>query len=74
MTSLEFKEARISLGLSQNQLGIILDTNPATIRKWEAEDDRNTSRSPNPVASRVMSWMLAGYRPPEWPVIEENRS
>ncbi|MEM7295817.1 MAG: helix-turn-helix domain-containing protein [Pseudomonadota bacterium] len=67
MTAGEFKEARISLGLSQAQLGVILNTNPATIRKWEAEEDRSTSRAPNPVAVRAMHWMLEGFRPPEWP-------
>ncbi len=67
MTPREFKEARIALGLSQAQLGAILDTNPTTIRKWEAEPDRRTSRAPNPVAARVMRWLLDGFRPPEWP-------
>lgn len=67
MSPLEFKEARISLGLSQAQLGAILNTNPTTIRKWEAEADRSTSRNPNPVAAQVMRWLLDGFRPPEWP-------
>lgn len=67
MTPREFKEARRKLGLSQNQLGEILDTNPATIRKWEAEEDRATSRAPNPVASQAMRWFLSGFRPPGWP-------
>jgi len=67
MDSSEFKEARITLGLSQAQLGAILNTNPTTIRKWEAEADRSTSRHPNPVASQVMRWLLDGFRPPEWP-------
>ena len=68
MTAGEFKEARNTLGLTQSQLGEILNTYPATIRKWEMEDDRSTSRSPNPVAARVMRWMLDGFRPPEWPL------
>ena len=68
MTADEFKQARCKLGLTQSELGIILDTNPSTIRKWEMSNDRSTSRNPNPVASRVMHWMLDGYRPPEWPV------
>lgn len=67
MTSQEFKEARINLGLSQSQLGAILNTNPTTIRKWEADADRSTARNPNPVACQVMRWMLAGWRPPEFP-------
>lgn len=64
MTPAQFKVARQTLGLSQSQLGRILDTDPRTIRKWEHDDG---TRPPNPVASRVMGWMLAGYRPPEWP-------
>lgn len=67
MTSQEFKEARINLGLSQSQLGAILNTNPTTIRKWEADADRSTARAPNPVACQVMQWMLGGFRPPEFP-------
>lgn len=67
MTSEEFKKARRELGLTQSQLGVILDTNPATIRKWEMNGDRSTSRAPNPVASRVMAWLLRGFRPPEFP-------
>lgn len=67
MTPYEFKSARRKLGLTQAQLGVILDTVPQTIRKWEMSEDRSTARSVNPVAARVMQWMLAGYRPPEWP-------
>ena len=67
MSPTEFKEARYELGLSQSQLGKILDTNPTTIRKWEAEPERSTARAPNPVACQVMRWMLSGFRPPEWP-------
>ena len=67
MTPDEFKSARRKLGLTQSQLGAILDTLPQTIRKWEMGKDRKTARSVNPIAARVMQWMLAGYRPPEWP-------
>lgn len=67
MTPEEFKEARRKLGLTQSQLGHILDTAPQTIRKWEMDDSRSTARSVNPVAAQVMRWMLAGFRPPEFP-------
>lgn len=67
MTPNEFKEARRNLGLTQGQLGAILDTAPQTIRKWEMDETRSTARSVNPIAARVMRWMLAGYRPPEFP-------
>lgn len=63
----EFKSARRKLGLTQGQLGAILDTAPQTIRKWEMDEDRSTARSVNPVAAQVMRWMLAGFRPPEFP-------
>ena len=67
MTPEDFKAARRRLGLTQAQLGRILDTAPQTIRKWEAHDGASTARAPNPVAARVMRWMLDGFRPPEFP-------
>ncbi|MEM9050285.1 MAG: helix-turn-helix transcriptional regulator [Pseudomonadota bacterium] len=67
MTPEQFKEARRKLGLTQAQLGTILDTSPTTIRKWEMSEDKSTARGPNPVACQAMRWMLGGYRPPEWP-------
>lgn len=63
----EFKAARKSLGLTLAELGAILDTDSRTIRKWEADENASTGRTPNPIACQVMKWMLQGYRPPEWP-------
>ncbi len=73
MTSEEFKAGRKSLGLSVYQLGHILNTTPDTVRKWEMPDHRNTARDPNPVAQRVLQWLLAGYRPPEWPSATDSQ-
>ncbi|MEL6362312.1 MAG: helix-turn-helix transcriptional regulator [Pseudomonadota bacterium] len=67
MTPEQFKEARRKLGLTQAQLGTILDTSPTTIRKWEMPEHKSTARGPNPVACQAMRWMLGGFRPPEWP-------
>ena len=64
MTPTQFKQARNSLGLSSAQLGLILNTDKRTIRKWESEGD---TRPVNPIAMRVVQWMLDGYRPPQWP-------
>lgn len=64
MTPAQFKDARNRLGLSASQLADIIDSDPRTIRKWEREDG---TRPPNPIAVRIMEWMLTGYRPPEWP-------
>ena len=67
MTPEEFKAARKRLGLTQAELGRILDTAPQTIRKWEMDAERSTARGPNPVACQALRWMLAGFRPPGWP-------
>lgn len=72
MTPEQFKAGRRALGLSVYQLGHILNTAPQTIRKWEMPDARSSGRSVNPVAARVMKWLLAGYRPPEWPEGKDN--
>ena len=74
MTNEEFKEARHKLGLTMAQLAIILNTDPRTIRKWEANDSASTSRAPSPVASRVMKWMLDGFRPPQMQGMRRNRA
>lgn len=51
MSPQDFKAARRRLGLTQTQLGAILDTAPQTIRKWEMDEARSTARSVNPVAA-----------------------
>jgi DNA-binding transcriptional regulator YiaG len=66
MTPADFKSGRNALGLSIAELAVALDTDPRTIRKWEALHG-NSARPPNPIACRVLGWMLAGFRPPEWP-------
>ena len=63
MTPLQFKLARQSLGLSAARLGRILNSDPRTVRRWESDDD---PRPVNPIAARVVQWMLDGWRPPEW--------
>jgi DNA-binding XRE family transcriptional regulator len=62
MTPAEFKEARRRLGLSAAAMGAILATDPRTVRRWESEAD---PRPVNPIAARVVGWMLGGWRPPE---------
>jgi len=67
MNNHQFKKARHQLGLTLSELGHILNTDARTIRKWEAGSECSTSRHPNPIASRVMQWMLDGYKPKQWP-------
>ncbi|MBY3434840.1 helix-turn-helix transcriptional regulator [Rhizobium laguerreae] len=64
MNANQFRKARASLGLSAAQIASILNVDPRTIRKWESDDG---TRPPNPIAVRVVEWMIGGYRPPQWP-------
>ena len=69
-SSREFKKARRDLKLTVNELAKILNSNSRTVRLWEQEAEDTYDRSPrppNPIACRVLQWMLDGYRPPEWP-------
>ena len=60
MSPQEFKETRINLGLSINELAKILDTNTVSIRRWEMSDDKRTARAPNPIACQVLRWLNSG--------------
>ncbi len=62
MTPSQFKQAQKSLGLSAAALGRILNVDPRTIRRWGSDGD---PRPVNPIAARVMQWLLAGFKPPE---------
>lgn len=55
MTPSKFKEHRYDLALTQEELACILNTTARTIRRWETEDD---PRPVNPIAIRVMEWMI----------------
>lgn len=63
----EFKAGRRRLGLTQSELGRILGTDGRTVRKWETPPGASTARGVNPIAAQVLRWLLAGFRPPEWP-------
>lgn len=65
MTPAEFKAARHTLGLTASELGYVLNVDARTIRRWEADPSVETSRPPHPTAVRAMTWLLAGFRPPE---------
>ncbi|MFB2530729.1 hypothetical protein ACEYYA_01010 [Paracoccus sp. p3-h83] len=65
MTSDEFKEAQHTLGLSDSQLGAILGVAPGTVSKYKRKTASGTYV--NATAAQVMRWLLAGFRPPEWP-------
>ena len=67
MNNVEFKKARKELGLSKEQLSVLINTNIRTIERWESREELESSRQPNPVASVVLGWFLDGFRPSNWP-------
>lgn len=60
MTPKQFKEARQSLGFTISKLSSILNVDPRTIRRWEADPFLSTARPPHPTACRAMEWLLDG--------------
>lgn len=67
MTHEEFKAARQALGLTQDETATILGLDLRSVQRFETAPGAPTARKVNPTAARVMRWMLAGYRPPEFP-------
>ena len=69
MNHIEIKEARRALGLTQRELGDMLDTDAQTIRRMEMDPTRAiTARTPAPRMVRLIQAYLDGYRPEDWPV------
>jgi len=66
MTPAEFRAARERLGLTRPQLARLLGVDARSVARWEA-DGTVQSRQPSPLVCRVLRWLLAGFRPPEWP-------
>ena len=67
MTPTDLKQARHKLGLTQAQLGAMLDTDGQTIRRMEQPEDTKTFRKPAPRMLRLLVAYMAGYRPDDWP-------
>ena len=66
MNNQEVKNARKKLGLTQQQLGLILKTNLRTIQRWEGDENLKASCAPNSVACVTLGWFLEGFRPHDW--------
>lgn len=58
MTPIQFKQARLALGLSASDLSDILACTVRTINRWE-----DGSRKPDPLACRILDWLADGTRP-----------
>ena len=59
MSPQEFQSARIELGLSAEALGQLLGKTTRTIHRWEMHPEAKSARPPDPLACRVMRWLLA---------------
>ena len=63
----QIKDARAKLGLTQAQLGAMLDTDGQTVRRMEMPEDTSTHRKPAVRMVRLLQAYLDGYRPSDWP-------
>jgi transcriptional regulator with XRE-family HTH domain len=68
MTPQEIREARLRLGLTQDQLANVMGLSSGmTVSDWE-RGIRNANRQ----ARRLLRAYLDGYRPENWPVRQQN--
>lgn len=67
MTPDQIAQARNTLGLTQAQLGKLLDTDGQSVRRMEMPEDASTHRKPAPRMVRLIQAYLDGYRPSDWP-------
>lgn len=67
MTPKDIKEARLKLGLTQTQLGILLGYKGENIRQQmqDLETGKKDLREPQ---KRLIIAYLEGYRPKDWPL------
>jgi len=66
MTHAELRAALRQLGLTQAEFAHICGVSGRAVQRW-VQDDGPSARGVSPQAARVAGWLLAGFRPPEWP-------
>ncbi len=64
----KIKFIRRQLGLTQKQLGALIDTDAQTVRRLEMSPDKNTARNPAPRMMRLIVAYSEGYRPKDYPI------
>jgi len=52
----QFKTLRIKAGLSVNQAARLLSVDSVSVRRWEMETDKGSSRNAPPLALKVLYW------------------
>lgn len=68
MNHAEFKQHRKALGLSVNQMALVLGCSPVHVRRMELDPSVDSARQVNPQAERLVLAYLEGYRPKDWPL------
>lgn len=71
MTPDEIRAAREALGLTQQQLGALLDTDRQSVTRMEMDPEARTHRAPAPRMVRLLRAYLDGHRPADWPDQED---
>ena len=64
----KIKFIRKELGLTQKQLGALIDTDAQTVRRLEMAPDKKTARNPAPRMMRLIVAYSEGYRPKDYPI------
>lgn len=66
-TPMVLRGARTELGLSVEQMAVLLETDTQTIRRMEQTPLAKTFRKPATRMVRLLRAYLCGYRPKDWP-------
>lgn len=67
MTPADLRSARAVLGLTQEEVAALMETDKTTVQKWE-RDPGLPSHRPAPVrVARLYRALLDGWRPDDWP-------
>lgn len=61
-TGADMLNRRNALGLSVEEMALVLDAEEETIIKWESDD-----RGPPPLVRQIVLWLGGVHRPPNWP-------
>ena len=62
MTPDAIRAARTTLGMSGAEFARALGVDPLTVRRWEMDPDKRTSRRPAGATITAIRALLAGYR------------
>lgn len=61
------RRLRLSLGLTQAELGMIIGVGQKAVQRWETRPGLNNHRHMPDLALRVLMWMNQPGRPKAWP-------